>query len=85
MKKLYENVLNNLDYVTTKLYNMVDEFYMDDLKNPRFTPNIASVESLEDDLFLLNEIIANGVITNAKEFELVNKYNSIAKEFRVSI
>lgn len=78
-KKLYVGTLNKLDYVAVKLDNMIHDFYVNDIVNPRFTPTLEAVKSLADDLSIIADMVHAGARPN---WEIVKKYCSIADEFR---
>lgn len=77
------SIRENLDYVFTKMLNLIDDFYLDNKKNKRFTPNIKIVSKLEDELEIIGKIIAYGVCRK-KDYYLIEKYCSIANEFRTT-
>lgn len=81
MTKLYDGTRNKLDYICTKLRNVVNDYYYEDIRNPRFTPNIEAVSVLEDELDII-ETIANNGYCDSVHWPVVHKYLIIADEFR---
>lgn len=79
---LYEGTRNKLDYVCTKLRNMIDDFYIEGKQNERFTPNIDAVSKLEDELDIV-EIVAVGGYCDKSNWKLISKYTSLADELRL--
>ena len=60
MKAIFEGTRNKLDYVCTKLRNQVGDFYLNDLKNERFTRDMDAVIKLENELDKVENIINTG-------------------------
>lgn len=50
MKTLYNGTRNKLDYVGIKLTNKANDFYANNIKDVRFTPNVEAVERLEEEI-----------------------------------
>lgn len=81
MKKLYDGTINKLDYGVTKLSNMCNDFWLNDIKNNIVnTPEKA--EEIENECIWVQEIINKGFADN-DEMMLVMKYCRFADEFRV--
>lgn len=81
--KLYDGTRNKLDYVNTKIENMVHDFWMNDIVNNIFTPNADATEELENDLRELDLIISTGFVCGSKQWDIVKKYTALADEFRL--
>lgn len=82
MAKLYEGTRDKLAYAITKLENMVDDFYLCDEDNPRFTPDADACEALSNDLSRLSELVYAFDELSTADWKLVSKYTKIADEFR---
>lgn len=83
MMNIYEGLRNKLDYASTKLWNMVNDFYLEDIKNKRFTPTVEAVEKLEDDLSIIDRVVATGIAL-ATDWDVVKRYIVISDEFRTA-
>jgi len=82
MKNLYESTRNKLDYIAVKLDNMIHDFYVSDIINKRFTPNLDAVEQLADELAIIGDIVHAGRPIASEDWKLIKKYCAIADEFR---
>jgi len=81
MTALYEGTRNKLDYVCTKMRNILSDFWYENILNQRFAPNAHAAASLEDEIDIV-ERIAHGGYLSRGEWELVLKYTVLADEFR---
>lgn len=87
MVKLYEGTLNKLDYASTKVHNMLNQFWIDG-KVYDLIPDANTAMNVEDELMLLDQIIATGYVNdewqgNSIYWITINKYTALADEFRL--
>lgn len=79
MKTLYEGTRNKLDYVVIKLSNKVHDFYVNNIKDERFTPDVDAVERLAEEISEVEAMVYGDSNIN---WDLVKKYTALADEFR---
>jgi hypothetical protein len=84
MMTLYKGTRNKLSYIATKMTNMAHAFYHDNEINKRFTPNANAVEKMEREIKVIEDIANCGEVYTPGEWKMVEKYITLADEFRAA-